>query len=193
MRRRVNKNGSELTRAAMNAEIPGGWKEITDKAMCDIGLDPQVEPSKNSVKQKVAENFKQKTDHSSRRKSKIKYLLENRHHPWKPEKRENYLDELTRNQAAAIANARTRMLPCKGNRNSLNDENYEENAECDRCDMEVPDDQSHLLTICPAIHPDDDNTKTNVNEIFAENPETVKEAGKKIAKILDTIEKKPEE
>ena len=50
---RINEKGSDTTKTAMNANIPGGWKEITEACLNEINLDPATTWSNKKVDQQA--------------------------------------------------------------------------------------------------------------------------------------------
>ncbi len=61
-------------------------------------------------------------------KSKVQYLLEGKPE-WKPRKRPEYINKLTRNQVSLVFQARTRMIKVKENYKKDKGTSYAEYAE----------------------------------------------------------------
>ena len=57
--------------------------------------------------------FKEKLERDASKKMKIQYHLDSKGREWEPGKREEYMNELTRNQAFIIFKARIRMIDVK--------------------------------------------------------------------------------
>ncbi len=60
------------------------------------------------------EYFKKTIEKKGKDKSKVQYLLEGKSE-WKPGKRPEYMNTLTRNQVSLVFQARTRMIKVKEN------------------------------------------------------------------------------
>ena len=94
-------------------------KEVQRATTCN---NPNQGKSR-SLKGKVMEHMKEELDNSGKDKSKVKYYMSNTGDK-KLGKRAQYLDKLTRQEASAIFNARTRMLKVKANyKNKYRDQN----------------------------------------------------------------------
>ncbi len=70
--------------------------------------------SKRIVRKKTMEYFKQTIEKEGKDKSRVQYLLEGKPE-WKPRKRPEYMNKLTRNQVSLVFQARTRMIKVKEN------------------------------------------------------------------------------
>ena len=115
-------------------------------------------------------------------KSKIQHLLDGKQEEWKPGKRTEYMNKLTRKQASTIFKARTRMLNVKNNYRN----NYQ-NTECRMC-KNATETQKHIQEECPQIHWEN-TLKTTESEIFNTDLQTLREASKKITSIMEQMDK----
>ena len=70
--------------------------------------------TKNLIKRAIATNFNNRILLTAQGKSKIEYFLDSKS-TWVPNKRVQYMSELTKKHTSMIFKARTRMLKFKGN------------------------------------------------------------------------------
>ena len=113
-------------------------------------------------------------------KSKMNYSSEYKK-DWEPNKREKYMDVLTRNQAIVIFQTRYRMIRVK-----CNYKNMHRDLKCRACKKEE-ETQTHVLEICPNIHVNN-STKVKKDQIFSGDTDTIRETAKKIMAICQKIE-----
>ena len=108
---------------------------------------------------------------------------------WRPGQRSRYMNELTRRQISLIFKARARMLNIKNNCKSkyTNKNTGEQNIICRACKTEN-ETQSHILTECEMIHPND-NDKIPEDELFDENPKNLRKTAGKLNRIIQKLEK----
>ncbi len=78
------------------------------------------------------------------------------------------MNELTRNQASTIFQARTRMLKVKENYKKK----YGNDLICRACGLKT-ENQLHVLKECQVLHQNDTNKITEA-DIFTENPKKLK-------------------
>ena len=136
-----------------------------------------------SLKGKVMEHMKEELDKSGKDKSKVKYYMSNKGDK-KLGKRAKYLDKLTRQEASAIFNARTRMLKVKANyKNKYRDQ------KCRFCKTE-DETQDHILEKCQVINRLNNEIITKY-ELFQEEPRTLRETAKKIQHLMKILSATP--
>ena len=113
-------------------------------------------------------------------KSKMGYFTEIKP-DWEPNKREKYMDELTRKQVSAIFKARTRMLKVKNNyKNGYRD------LKCRARKIEI-ETQCHILEACPAIH-ENNSKKVSKEQLASGDTNTLRETAKRIISIFEKLE-----
>ena len=180
MENRVNKKGSETTKAAMNAPIKNGWKEHTDTLNRIVGCTGNT---KHQIKEKINEHHRTNINLNGAAKSKVQFLLTGIRGNWKVNQRPEYLNTLTRNQASALFKARTRMFPAKNNFRQAHSDNN-----CRFCKNTV-ETQEHILSECTTLHTEN-TTKVTNEDIFAVNSttQTTKQTANKLQAILEKIE-----
>ena len=183
MKARLNREKSRMMAEILrNPECQ--WENETKKIMEKHNLEPSKligskYSTKANIQREVLKSFRNKINESSTDKSKMRYFRESKQE-WKPGKRAQYMNELTRKQTSMIFKARTRMLRVKGNyKNGHSDQN------CRLCGEE-PETQDHILEKCPQIHSDSSKI-TNKAQIFDEDTGTLKETAKKIEMIMNHL------
>ena len=136
--------------------------------------------TKAIVRKAISNKYRMKLEQSAQGKSKIEYYMEAKNN-WQPEKRAQYMNELTRKQTSLIFKARTRMLKVKSNY-----KNGHPNLTCRMCKTEE-ETQTHILEECPVVHPDETN-KIPKHQLFSEDTGTLREIAIKIGKIQEKLD-----
>ncbi len=185
MKNRLNKTATELLDNVIESDLKKGWKNRTQNLLHALNIkedDFKLKKGafKRHVKQKVSLAFKEKLESKSKNKSKVLHLKD-RCSEWTTGKRRNYMNDLTRNQASTIFQARTRMLKVKENYKKK----YGNDLRCRACGQET-ENQLHVLTECQVLHQDNTNRITEA-DIFTEDPQKLKETATKIDKIMRLI------
>ena len=188
MGERIKKNGNQLLNEVTKNAVPGGWKELLRKTkekydVTDEDLQKSKYTTRKDINKKITAAFKRNTERNGENKSKINYLLEGTER-WTPGQPKSYMLHLGRTQASTIFKARTRMLHVKNNY-----KNAYKNQACSACQKEA-ETQEHVLAACPAIHKDN-TTTVEKYEIFVENHKEVAKTAKKIAAVIEKLEKLP--
>ena len=184
MKARINREKSELmTQILSNPQCM--WEQDTAKTMTHYGLEPEEltgsrYQTKATVKRAISTKYRMKLDQSAQGKSKMEYFMEAKNN-WQPEKRAQYMNELTRKQTSLIFKARTRMLKVKSNY-----KNGHPNLTCKMCKTEE-ETQTHILEECPVVHPDETN-KIPKHQLFSEDTGTLREIAIKIGKIQEKLD-----
>ena len=183
MENRIIKGNGEMMKSIVENGQKRGWKEGTEKIKSELKISSQdMEQTKKTtehiIKRKSKEFFKTKMEKEGQDKSKVLYLLEGKRNRWIPGKREKYMDQMTRNQASAVFQARTRMLDVKNNfRNKYKD------VICRFCAIDI-ETQEHVLEKCIDIHVDD-TTQISKEELFSDD--ISKDIAKKIINIKELL------
>ena len=183
MKARLNRNKSDLM-AEVLSNPDCMWEKDTSTIMAKYNLNENdIEGSKyhskSVIKKSIMTHFKTAMDQACQDKSKMKYFIENKGN-WQPGKIAQYMSKLTRKQTSLIFKARSRMIKVKGNyKNGHNDLN------CRLCRNEE-ETQTHILEICPIMHPDD-TTKVPKHQLFNEDTDTLRETAKKLDKIVEKL------
>ena len=92
--------------------------------------------------------------------------------------------KLTRRQATHIFKARARMLHIKNNMRGA----YKENMTCRLCNTEI-ETQEHILSECIKLHQGNNQLRTNTDEIYTEDLDTLKRTANKIIQIMEEVKK----
>ncbi len=119
METRIKRTGNKQLKEVVENIQKDGWKQTTQLIKEEIGITNEdiVEStykSKRKVRKKTMEYFKKTIEKEGKDKSKVQYLLEGKSE-WKPGKRPEYMNKLTRNQVNLVFQARTRMIKVKEN------------------------------------------------------------------------------
>ena len=178
-------DSARMKNLATNDTQNSHWQSLVKASKEKLKIEPnhlngKLPTVKAAIKRKALEYFKTKTENDSTQKSKMKHLLEGRTE-WKPQKRSEYCKKLNRGECSIIFKARTRMIDTKSNY-----KNKYPDMTCRACKNE-PETQEHVLDNCNAIHIDN-TTKVPTTDIFSEDIKTLKQAAKKIRKILETLQ-----
>ena len=168
MEKRLLKNS--MTTIVMNNDTKGSWKNTTNKILNRGTNDTQTPTTKD-----IITRFQETIIEQAKGKRKTQYLLENTQ--WQAGKRKAYMNKLNRTETSTIFKARTRMLDAK-----LNFKNKYQNLKCRWCE-EPNETQEHILENCPGLHTTN-KTKVIKQEIFDDNPTTLKLTANKIAETM---------
>ncbi len=158
----------------MEANTPGGWKEITQDIKSKILLKD------NTIhRQQILKHFHTMITKEAEGKTKSQFLLDNT--IWKAGKRPKYMNKLTRREASTIFKARTRMLDVK---NNFKGKYRDRKCRKCNCDNET---QEHILQECRGIHTDE-QTKVKTPDLFSEDITELKLTSKKIVNTINKLE-----
>ena len=186
MANRIHDTKDEFVKEALRAEHSKSWAQVT-KIICEKhGITTEdIAGNKASLKRKtqanINENFKTRIELAGQDKSKVKHLTQNSQ-DWEPGKSREYMKTLSRNQASIIFKSRTRMLDVKNNYRGK----YP-NLVCRGCGKE-DETQTHVLDECSTTT-EQGILKVDNTQIFSEDTEVLKEAARKITKIMENLEK----
>ena len=140
-------------------------------------------PNKKEVKKKILRYYKENIEKQAKTKKKAAYLLQNTEE-WTPEKPRQYMAKLTRIQTTHIFKARSRMLHIKNNMRGA----YKENMTCRLCNKEI-ETQEHILSECTKLHQENKQLRTNAEEIYTEDLDTLKRTANNITQIMEEVKK----
>jgi hypothetical protein len=186
MSKRLDNNQSDMVKNIRNAKPKKGWEEITQYTKIKYGIEDNdligtKYSAKKTIKEKIARKTKITLENRAEEKSKIKFLLEGLNNDWKPGRRANYLNKLSRIEASTIFKARNRMLDVKANF-----KNKHRDQACRKCNNAL-ETQVHILEECSSIH-SSESTKVKRESYFnTENIEETKETAKKIQRIIGQV------
>jgi len=141
-------------------------------------LKGSVEKTKQNIKKKVTDKFKEKITESGKTKSKVNHLR-TRCKEWKACERQTYMDKLTRYQVSMIFKARTRMLKVKNNFRGMFQDN-----ECRICNNHE-ETQEHIFTCIEKTT----GFQINNREIFSNNLVILKNTARKLRICMEELEK----
>ena len=186
MIKRVERSPNEIIDNIDKSDIKSGWNEQTDKikekySITLEDLNNTRWRTKTIITRKVQQGFKEDIIKEGQNKSKVKYLLDRRG-PWEPNKREKYMETLSRNECSTILKARTRMIKVKNNYKNMFRDNI-----CRLC-KQGDETQEHILERCPELHRDS-STIVTYDLIFSEETDKLKEGAKRIQHIQREITK----
>ena len=181
MEKRLQKKPAYLTTKIMNTEVKGGWKEKTKRIKTEINQITNQNPTADINKETILNYFSHKITNQASEKSKVQHILNNK--TWKPGKRPNYMNKLTRNEVSTIFKARTRMLDIKNNfRNKYR------TLKCRKCEEET-ETQEHIMNECTGIHKDN-TTKVKTEDLFNDDLINIKNQAAKIQEIMKKLDLK---
>ena len=173
MEKRLLKKPNSMTTIVMNDDIVGSWKNTTNNI-----INRDTEDAQTITTNDITKRFQETLIKQAEGKRKTQYLLENTE--WQAGKRKAFMNKLLRTEASTIFKARTRMLDAK-----MNFKNKYQNLKCRMCE-EPNETQEHILESCPGLHTTN-TTKVTKQDIFDENPNTLKLTAEKITKTMKRL------
>ena len=184
MEARIKNGNNLLMKEVLKSTHENSWAKQNEKLKKELEItDNDMEKPRSAVKaitkEKIKKLFKKKLETTSKNKSKMEYYLEGKKE-WKPQKRANYMQELTRNQVSTIFKTRARMIKVKANYKNGN-----ENLVCRLCKKEQ-ETQQHILEECEIINQKVE--KATKDMVFDENVDELRKTAKIIENRLQMLE-----
>ena len=180
---RLEAKKNELISMVMDLEQDHTWKNKTTVIMEELGIPENISTKKKTQQKRMIQmalerDFHKRITESRLEKSKVEHLLQGINRTIG--KRPDYMNKLNRHQTSIIFKARTRMIDVKNNFRCK----YQNNI-CRGCGL-VEETQEHVLNECHDLHIDE-STKITKDTIFSEDVETLREAAKKLERIVKRL------
>ncbi len=185
MRCRLEKTKNETITSIMDIDETGTWKKMTDNQIQSLGLNQanlmtmKKQAQKKIISMAIGNDQQKRMTEARTKKSKIRYLLTSNPNR-EIDARQQYMNQLNRQQTSIIFKTRTRMIDVKNNFRGK----YPDNI-CRGCGQ-ADETQEHVLNECPSIHQNHEG-KTTMEEIFTDDINTLKRSSAKILRIVNKL------